>query len=217
MHEELIDIYDESMKKVGQIMKKEAHRQGLWHKSIHCWLFQKSKVDGKVYVIVQKRASAKLLMPDYFDVSVAGHYELNEDKTDGLREVQEEFGLKVPLDSWHYLGIKYDVGRSPNVINKEFCEVYFAEIENELSEFILCPQEVDSVVKIEISKGQALFSGECESIEAEGFRWDFEKNRLEPRTFTIKAGQFIPRLDSYYAKIFAIADLYFKGYKYLYI
>ena len=110
MHEEIIDIYDENMTHIGYAPKKEAHKRGLWHKSIHCWLF--NSVDSEKYVVIQKRAASKLLMPNYYDVSVAGHYEKGEKKSDGFREVWEEFGIKVPPNSWNYLGIKFDIGIS---------------------------------------------------------------------------------------------------------
>lgn len=215
MHEELVDVYNEDMIKTGTAMKKEAHRLGLWHKSIHCWLFTQN--DGENYVIFQKRAASKLLMPNYYDVSVAGHYEEGEQKEDGFREVEEEFGLKVPISAWHYLGIKYDVGLSPNVINKEFCEVFFADIAEDISSFTMSPREVEAIVKIRVSEGQALFSGEKSSIEAQGITWDERRKHSVPCILRISANEFIPRTDFYYAKIFMIADLYYKKYKYLYI
>ncbi len=215
MHEELIDIYNENMERIGETAKKEAHRLGLWHKSIHCWLL--SQAAGKRYVIVQKRASCKLLMPDYFDVSVAGHYEKGEIKQDGFREVKEEFGISVQKDSWHYLGIKFDVGISPNAINKEFCEVFFAEISNSMDEFVICPAEVDAVAWVEVGDGQRLFAGECDTITAKGIKWDSAQGKTVEAEFQLSADQFIPRTDAYYAKVFTIADLYFGGYKYLYI
>ena len=212
MHEELIDVYNENMEKIGEEMKKEAHRLWLWHKSIHCWLF--TRKDGKNYVILQRRAHEKLLMPDYYDVSVAGHYELGEDGKDGLCELEEEFGITVPEESWNYLGVKFDVGIAPNAINKEFCEVYFTEIDTPLSSFTLNEREVGAVVTVAVEDGLKLFHGECDEIRAEGFAPD-DKGSTREGEFIITRESVIPRTDRYYAKIFAIADLYFKGYKYL--
>ena len=215
MHEEYIDIYNENMEPIGSSMKKDAHRLGLWHKSIHCWLF--SKIAQKTYVIFQKRASTKLLMPNYFDVSVAGHYEKGENMYDGFREVNEELGLNIENNAWHYLGIKFDVGTSLNAINKEFCEVFFAETHNDLSHYKMNAREVDAIVWIEIKDGLRLFSGETDEITVQGIKWDNQKAHSIKSNFNIKRDNFIPRTDFYYAKIFAIADLYFKGYEYLYI
>ncbi len=38
MADELIDIFDENMNLLGTAMKSQAHREGLWHKTFHCWL-----------------------------------------------------------------------------------------------------------------------------------------------------------------------------------
>jgi len=214
MHEELINIYNENMEMVGYAPKKEAHRQGLWHKSIHCWLF--TVLEGKPCVIMQKRASCKLLMPDYFDVSVAGHYEKDEVKNDGFREVMEEFGISVAAEAWHYLGVKFDVGISENAVNKEFCEVFFAEVDNPMTDFYMDPKEVDAVVWIPVDDGLRLFSGACESLTVSGIGRTAD-GQVAKQTFTVDQNRFIPRTDPYYAKIFAIADLYFRGYEHLYI
>lgn len=215
MHEELIDIYNENMEKIGSARKKDAHSLGLWHKSIHCWLFIKS--NNKNYVIIQKRSDKKVLMPNFYDVSVAGHYDLNEDKQDGFREVNEELGVIVSNFDWHYLGVKFDIARSMNTVNKEFCEVYFAEIKTDIDKFSLSQREVDAVVKVLVEDGLALFSGATQEILASGIKWDENRSKLVESEFKIHSEEFIPRIDNYYAKIFAIADLYFKGYKYLYI
>ena len=215
MHEEEINIYDENINPIGQLPKKEVHRLGLWHKSIHCWLFLKE--NGNEYVICQKRSPKKLLMPNVFDVSVAGHYELNEEVKDGFREVQEEFGITVPSEKWHYLGIKFDVSKTPATTNKEFVEVFFAETDSSIDNFKMAPLEVAAVVKIKVEDGLKLFAGEIDSVKAEGVVFDEEQGKNVKQEFVLKAEDFLPRKDKYYAKIFAIADLYFKGYKYLYI
>lgn len=38
MAEELIDIYDEKMNLLGTATREQAHREGLWHTSFHCWI-----------------------------------------------------------------------------------------------------------------------------------------------------------------------------------
>jgi isopentenyldiphosphate isomerase len=215
MHEELINIYDEAMNKIGYEQKKSVHVTGSWHKSIHCWLFRQDET-GR-YVIFQRRSSAKLLMPDYYDVSVAGHYEKDEEIRDGLREVDEEFGISVPDESWKYLGIKFDINKNEKTVNKEFCEVFFAEISAPISSFVIRPVEVGAVLQIRVEDGHKLFSGESGAIEAEGYEWDAEAGCTQRRMYRLTREEFIPRIDPYYAKMFVIADLYFQGYPYLYI
>ena len=42
MTEELIDIYDENMHPLGTAPIMQAHQEGLWHKSFHCWIVKRA-------------------------------------------------------------------------------------------------------------------------------------------------------------------------------
>ena len=36
---ELLDIYDEKGNLIGTEDRKIVHEKGLWHKTVHCWLY----------------------------------------------------------------------------------------------------------------------------------------------------------------------------------
>ena len=36
--DELIDIYDENMNHLGTAPRSQAHHEGLWHMTFHCWI-----------------------------------------------------------------------------------------------------------------------------------------------------------------------------------
>ena len=51
MAEELIDIYDEKMNLLGTATREQAHREGLWHTSFHCWIVRRSPEEiGRAHV-----------------------------------------------------------------------------------------------------------------------------------------------------------------------
>ncbi len=52
MTAELIDIYDEKMNLLGTATREQAHREGLWHTSFHCWLVRLSQ-DNRPQVLLQ--------------------------------------------------------------------------------------------------------------------------------------------------------------------
>ena len=82
MADELIDICDESnnLTKI-QKMKSYAHKAGLWHRTAHIWIY-----NSKGNILLQLRAKEKLLYPDMWDISAAGHVSAGEDPTtSGLR------------------------------------------------------------------------------------------------------------------------------------
>ncbi len=38
---EYIDIYDEADQYMGQEERSVVHNKGLWHHTVHCWLYDK--------------------------------------------------------------------------------------------------------------------------------------------------------------------------------
>lgn len=90
--EELIDILDEfTGEKTGKVIsKKEAHKTGKWHGSIHILI-----VDNKRdKTLLQKRCEQKELYPNMWDIAVGGHISSGEDAiTSAKRELEEELGI----------------------------------------------------------------------------------------------------------------------------
>jgi isopentenyldiphosphate isomerase len=70
--EQLIDIYDTEMEKIGEMEEREAHDKHQWHKNVHIWV-----TDGK-RVLVQKRAAQKKLFPRKWDASAGGHVDAGD-------------------------------------------------------------------------------------------------------------------------------------------
>ena len=97
MADELIDIFDENMNFLGTVMKSQAHREGLWHKTFHCWLAQKTE-EGKTMLWLQLRKHNKDIFPNKLDITAAGHIKAGEEVKDGYREIEEELGIKLNKD-----------------------------------------------------------------------------------------------------------------------
>jgi len=92
MKEEPVDILDEHMSKTGQTMlKSEAHKQGLWHGGAHIWIY-----NSKGEVLMQLRSPKKIVRPNIWDVSVAGHIAAGKTPLETVvEEAKEELGLLV--------------------------------------------------------------------------------------------------------------------------
>ena len=71
-------------------LRKDVHRDGDWHCSAHVWL-----VDAQRRLIaVQKRSASKDTFPSRWDISAAGHIEVDCDPlTTAVRELAEELGI----------------------------------------------------------------------------------------------------------------------------
>ena len=92
MKEEFLEVYSPEGIKTGQKKSKsEIHRKGLFHSTVHVWIFTE---EGNV--LIQKRSKKKELNPGVWDVSVAGHIKFNENiKKAAKRETLEETGINI--------------------------------------------------------------------------------------------------------------------------
>jgi len=212
MDMEILTIYDENMQEIGTLERKKAHKIGAWHQTIHCWVIS-GKENG--YVLFQKRGRHKSMFPDYLDITAAGHYLHDEKLEDGIREIFEELGVRVNFDELVYLGIKFDLGKSKDMINREFSNVYFLRNDKPVSDYELNPEEVEGLVEMKIPDGLALFSNEVPSVEVQGIEWDIKNKKWINITRKISINQIIPRIDSYYYKIFIMAERYLNGNNYI--
>lgn len=101
MKEEPVDILDEHMNKTGQtVLKSEAHKQGLWHGGAHIWIY-----NSKGEVLMQLRSPKKIIRPNIWDVSVAGHIAASKTPLETVvEEAEEELGLTVKPEELVFIG-----------------------------------------------------------------------------------------------------------------
>ena len=83
---ENLDIYDEYMNKIGTESRDTVHHNGLWHKTVHCWMYDD---DGNIYF--QIRADSGKLY-----TTASGHVLAGETVRDAFRrEIFEEIGINT--------------------------------------------------------------------------------------------------------------------------
>lgn len=210
MSDEKIDVYDENLMSLGTILRSEAHKRGAWHRTIHCWIYRSGDPG---YVLFQKRGRNKALFPNFLDITAAGHYLSGEGPKEGVRELLEEIGLNVKIEDLIPLGIKFDIAKIGDIINREFCDVYLFNNNALPKEYKIDHTEVEGLVEISIADGLLLFGGKKSSIIAVGVEWDDDKNRWVDIEMSVNINNFIPRIDPYYKKIFIIADLKNRNYE----
>lgn len=169
MADELIDIFDENMNLLGTAMKSQAHREGLWHKTFHCWLVHKTP-DGKTLLWLQLRNPNKDIFPDKLDISAAGHIRAGEEVKDGYREIQEELGLKLQKDDIVKLFTSKEIYEAENINNREFQMVYVAMVTGSPYKAVLQPEEVAGLYEVDIDEFADLMADKVQSIEARGIK-----------------------------------------------
>lgn len=128
MADELIDIVNEEDQKIGiQKMKSKAHKEGLWHRSAHVWIYDPQ--EGTI--LLQLRNKDKELYPDMWDISAAGHVSLNEEpEVSALRETQEELGIVIRAEDLQFFMIKKVSATYKDIQNNEFYYIYLLSFDS---------------------------------------------------------------------------------------
>lgn len=141
--DEWVDILDANGKPTGEsCLKSEAHQKGLFHPTVHVWLYTK---DGRV--LIQQRGKYKDTHPSLWDVSVAGHVASGEDITiAAVREVAEEVGLKISEMDLEPIGTFKAIHKiSEDFTDAEFHYVFLAELKAPLNRLTKQDSEVDAL------------------------------------------------------------------------
>ncbi|MDR0367050.1 MAG: NUDIX domain-containing protein [Rickettsiales bacterium] len=166
---ELLDIYDESENLIGTADRAVAHRFGLWHKTVHCWLLLP---DGRV--VFQKRGRRKKDNPSKLYTSASGHVAAGEPVEKALaREVSEELGAspKNPRLIWKTL-YKGDFARDDGSLfhDRAIVHIFSAAADRPLDMFRFDDGEADAVAAIDPGDFARLAQGLTDAIAAQA--WD---------------------------------------------
>ena len=190
--DELLDILDESGRPVGEIVaKSEAHRLGLWHRCFHCWICG-SDPEGP-YLLLQRRAATKDTWPGYLDITAAGHLSAGEETLDGLREVEEELGLRVNPERLVPLGTRKVEQQIPVGYDREFHEVFLLADDTPPESLRLQKEEVEAIYRLNLHDVEALY--EKGSAPAREYATG------KTSTMHINQSEFIPQNEDYLAQV----------------
>lgn len=145
---EMLTIFNEELCPVGEVPRETAHREGLLHAVVHCWIVSR-RPEG-IGVWFQKRAHTKKDFPDYYDLAVGGHISCGETaETALLREIREEIGLTVEPSHLRYLGYTREDLHMGDFFDREIGYVYLYESDHP----VFAPgEEVDRMVWVSVSE-----------------------------------------------------------------
>lgn len=161
MKEEFLEVYSPEGTKTGQKKSKsEIHRKGLFHSTVHVWIFTD---EGNI--LIQKRSKKKELNPGVWDVSVAGHIKFNENiKKAAKRETLEETGININTKDLLKIGIYRSINIHPTAIDKEFFHTYILKIDKNSINLGFKNNEVDDLKFISIEEMESLIKEENNKI-----------------------------------------------------
>ncbi|MGC4857151.1 NUDIX hydrolase [Micromonospora sp. DT4] len=202
---ERIDIYNANLEPRGSMDRIEAHRQGEWHRTFHCWIVSGSEGGA---LLLQKRADSMRNFPGLLDVSAAGHLEAGEPILAGLREVTEELGLTVSPDHLHDLGERVEVADQANgQLNREYQSVYLYRCDLALANYKPGADEVAALVWLPVAEGMELFTGKIDALTLRGHTYEKSAGeRWEEFTLPVTRDSFLPRIQRYYLTTLIMAE-----------
>lgn len=147
---EVIDIVDENGIPTGETIDRAiAHQTGVRHRTAHIWLVR--MWEGRVQILLQKRAKHKDSFPGCYDISSAGHIPAGEDfVTSGLRELKEELGLTVSeselIDCGFHCAFKENEFHGIPYMDNQMAKVFLLWKDTEVEELTLQEEEIESVL-----------------------------------------------------------------------
>ncbi len=199
MHEEVLDIYDESGRHIGVAKRSEVHRLGHWHQTFHCWIYRVR--EGKIQVLFQRRHPEKDTFPNLLDITSAGHLAASEVPEDGVRELKEELGLAVAFEALEHIGVIKDEGTAPGIIDRELCHVFAYACDQPLDEYVLQPEEVTGLLWVDLDELERMFAGERDRLETAGILAEPDGTRQEV-LLRVEPHAFVPHESHYYEQVF---------------
>jgi isopentenyldiphosphate isomerase len=200
--DELLDILDESGRPTGEVVaKSEAHRLGLWHRCFHCWICGSDP--GGFYLLLQRRAGTKDTWPGYLDVTAAGHLAAGEETLDGLREVEEELGLRIVPERLVPLGTRRVEQEIPGGCDRELHDVFLVFDATPLEDLRLQKEEVEAVFRLDLDDVQVLY--ETGSAPAR----EYAAGRISATR--IHLAEFVPKEEGYLGRVAEAARRHLSG------
>lgn len=156
---ENLDIYDEYMNKIGTESRRVVHERGLWHKTVHCWMYDDC---GNVYF--QERADSGKLY-----TTASGHVLAGETVRDAFhREIMEEIGVDTDASNATPLQIVFwrQDKDGKNWHDRAFAHVYMNKLPAGFTDFHFQPDEVAAVIRVHAKDCVDLLMGKRPEITA---------------------------------------------------
>lgn len=156
---ELFDIRLPDGRTTGKVKERTmVHRDGDLHGTSHVWVVRYGE-NGKMEVLLQKRARGKDSFPGCYDISSAGHLLAGAEFLESaVRELKEELGIEIEPEKLHYIGMHNGYMETEfygcPFCNREISAVYVYEWEEELDIRMLTLQkeEVEEVIWMDFNE-----------------------------------------------------------------
>jgi isopentenyldiphosphate isomerase len=168
MTDEVIDICEENNNLTEtKKLTGEAHRDGLWHRSAHIWMYNHQNE-----LLLQLRSPKKFLYPNVWDISVAGHVNTGETPEEAaVREIHEEIGLEVAPEELTFVKILKHQSVYKDIKNNEFYYIYLLQLDKNITELKIQTEELKTIKLITLSELERDIKAQPEKYVPHGDYW----------------------------------------------
>ncbi|AWB44110.1 hydrolase [Paenibacillus sp. CAA11] len=193
---ELFDIFDNQMRRIGIASRQEVHRMGYWHETFHCWVVYESPA-GEPSLLFQLRSRDKDTFAGKLDISCAGHLLTGEGAAGGLRELEEELGIRAVWSELHPCGIYPNEYVEPGVlIDREFSHVFLLRCNKPLADYNFQAEEIEGLFLLPISSVVQLVTGQVKEVIAEGVL--LQEGKVSTHRQKVQLQDLVPHPRAYY-------------------
>ena len=142
--EELIFTVDENNIPIRAVLRTEAHKKGVWHRTTDIVV-----INTRKDILCNKRSMLKDTGPGMWDCSFGGHIEpLLDPFVGAIRELQEESGLEIDKNNLKFIEIfKHAQGN-----NKEFRYFYVYHWDGDVNQLNYEKDEISQLRWFSINK-----------------------------------------------------------------
>lgn len=151
INDEYIDIVTQyGTSTQSTCLKSVAHQRGLFHNTVHVWLYTKTGT-----ILLQQRAASKSICPLLWDVSAAGHVDADETIINAaIRETKEELGLTLSEKELFKIGVNKCMQTYNNneIIDNEFHHVFVSRLNVDISKLSFQKDEVEALKLVSIDE-----------------------------------------------------------------
>lgn len=146
--DEMIDLLDKNGNMLNKLKKRSrVHKDGDWHRTVHVWI-----ITSKNEVLIQKRATEKLIYPDMWDISCAGHVDSGiTSRISALREAKEELGINLSPLELKKVGTLRETKDLGDIHDNEIVDVYLVHRDIPVENCRLKKDEVSKVRLIQLA------------------------------------------------------------------
>lgn len=179
---EYLDIYDDDKNYLGKEERGRVHEIGAWHKTVHCWLYDKL---GNIYF--QIRSDEK---KGY--TTASGHLQAGENINDAFkREIKEEIGLNIDTSKLKFIEeVTWIMDKDEkNYHDHAWANVCICLYSGTDDDFDFSNDEVDGLIKCNAKDALELFKENVDVIEATIIKEKEEKQKVAINDFVVQKGE----------------------------